>query len=173
MTRQLVNYSGTIHNLGTTLSSTLNWHDNTVKISKTVSRSLYQIRMSGDCFPLHVRKLLIESLIMPNFDYCCLVYNDLTGELGLRLERMLNACVRFIFGVPLDSHNTPFYNKLEWLKLPNRRKYFLCITIISVTQSGRPGYLYGGFTFMSSVCSRALRADDLDLQIPIHNILLL
>lgn len=163
-----INYSDTVKSLGVVFDNTLSWKAHVLEVSNKVYKNLYQFKRIRECLPFKIRQMVVSSLILPHFDYCCLVYNDLSGERGLALERVLNSCIRFIFGIPIRQHVTPYYNKLGWLKLKSRRKYFLGCYVFNLLMSKRPSYLYRDLTFKISFRSRSLRASPLDLQMPIH-----
>ena len=65
-------------------------------------------------FSLHKLKIVVL-LIFPLADYCCLVYNDLTGELNANVERLMNCGVGFEFNLRQDEHITPYKGRLGWL----------------------------------------------------------
>ncbi|OXU20075.1 hypothetical protein TSAR_009821 [Trichomalopsis sarcophagae] len=89
-----------------------------------------------------LRKSLVQSLVLPFFDYACLVYHDLTGELNLRLQRAQNVCNRFVYGNILwTDHVTAYRQKLDWLPVKGRREYFLDTLTFSLLQTNRPVYL--------------------------------
>ena len=74
------------------------------------------------------RKNLIQTLVMPHFDYASVVYNHLDKTRGTCLQVAHNACIRFITGyVPfipsrdVKSHVTHCRFKLGWLSLASRR----------------------------------------------------
>ena len=102
---------------------------------------LHQLKIQKNLIPLHTRQQLISSLIFPHFDYCCLVYHDITEVLNVKLESLLNMCVRFIFNLKKDDHISPYFTRLTWLKAKTRRKYFLGSYIYSLFQNQQPGYL--------------------------------
>lgn len=60
-------------------------------------------------------------------DYCCLVNHDLTDKLNLKLQRLVNCAIRFIFDLRRDEQMTPYRHQLNWLSVKNRRQYFLGI----------------------------------------------
>ena len=83
--------------LGITISNTLAWD---IQVAKTVARvnaTLYQLKLCGHLLPLPMRSRLVASLVLPLFDYCCAVLTDITAVLNTKLQRALNACVRYIY----------------------------------------------------------------------------
>ena len=69
----VIEFSDSVKNLDVEFDQTLSWRDNVVSLSNKVFKSLYQFKKSKDCLPVSIRKLLINSLVAPLIDYCCLV----------------------------------------------------------------------------------------------------
>ena len=109
----------------------------------------------------------MKSLIITFFDYCSTVYNDLSDELGNKLQRSFNYAVRYIFDARKDEHITPYFRELDWLKLDERRTYFLLILVykLLILNTG-PSYLRNSFTLLSSVHNRNTRSHNYTLQLP-------
>jgi len=87
-------------------------------ISRTTSRvyaSLHRLKLCRHLLPFCLRQRVISSFYL--FNYCCTTLTDITSEQNLWLHRSLNACIRFIFQVRRDKHITPYYRKLNWLKI--------------------------------------------------------
>ena len=104
-------------------------------------------------------------LIFPYFDYCSAVQTDITGQLSLKLKRLMNACVRYIFDLRWDDHVSPSYSQLGWLQADDRRAYLLGCLIFVILRTGVPPYL----AFKLTLCPRpraASRASPLDLAVP-------
>jgi len=144
--------------LGITISNTLAWD---IQVAKTVARvnaTLYQLKLCGHLLPLPLRSRLVASLVLPLFDYCCAVLTDITAVLNTKLQRALNACVRYIYRAKWDEHISPYFDKLEWLKIGPRRKYFVGCLIFNILLHKRPTDIFHAFKFRDSVSLRATRA---------------
>ena len=120
-------YSNCVKNLGVTLMCNLSWQNHVQAVCNRINVILYQLKTQKDLLPPHTRKQLVSSLIFPHIDYCCLVYQDITEELNVKIQRSLNMCVRFIFNIKKDDHISPYFNRLGWLKVKAKRKYLLGI----------------------------------------------
>ncbi|KAL7299555.1 hypothetical protein TKK_0007633 [Trichogramma kaykai] len=100
--------------------------------------------------------MLVSSLVLPHFDYVCAVFRSLPAQLDIRLRRLLNAAVRFIYGLPRDATMLPYIERLGWLTPALRRDYFLGMRVQRTTLSGRPSYL-ADLLPVRRVSTRALR----------------
>lgn len=145
--------------LGIATTRTLSWD---VQISCTVNKmhaALYQLKTCKQLLPMTLRARLVTALIFPYIDYCSAIFSDLTGELNIKLQRALNACIRFIFYVKRDEHITPYYDKLRWLKVANRRDYFTGSLLYAILHSGRHEFLFRSFRHTNNISARNTRAD--------------
>ena len=108
---------------------------------------MHRLRLKSRLLSFGLRKLLVSSLIIPFFDYCCLVYDALDVTLIDKVERILNLAIRFIFGVGRYERVsvTSLRNQLDWLTAKSRRKYFKLVLVHSLISLKRPPYLSSQF----------------------------
>ena len=117
-----------------------------------------------------IRIKLVSALILPHLDYCCLVYHGLAEGLNLKLQRLLNLCIRFIYNLRRSEHITPYRQRLSWLSVENRRLYFLGIMAYRVRNLTVPAYISDLFCEPSSDLRHSTRHSDpqLAFHIPLH-----
>uniref|UniRef100_A0A8D8VZT8 Uncharacterized protein n=1 Tax=Cacopsylla melanoneura TaxID=428564 RepID=A0A8D8VZT8_9HEMI len=114
------------------------------------------------------KKLLVKSYILPLFEYCSPLLNNITQEQADSLQRAQNACIRFIYGVKKWEHITPYYNRAQLLRIEIRRKILTLSTLFKILSSQSPPYLYNKYQFRSTISSRVTRSHDLLLHKPRH-----
>ncbi|XP_039279048.1 uncharacterized protein LOC120350341 [Nilaparvata lugens] len=137
--------------------------------AKRVFATMHQLKRLKNFLPTHLRVSLVQSLVIPIIDYCSIVYNDITEELNLKLQRSLNYAIRFIFDARRDDHITPYYRRLNWMKLKERRQYFMLSLVYQLIVKGRcPQYLKERSTLLAHIHSRNTRQHEYFLQIPRH-----
>ena len=119
----------TVKSLGITLSSNLSWQAQVNNLTRKVNGTLFRLRYHSDILSIDLRKTLVSSLIFPIFDYCCVLMTDITKDQNMKIERLMNRTIRFIFKLRRDAHITLYRNRLSWLKIESRRKYFTAICI--------------------------------------------
>lgn len=118
-------------------------------------RHLFQFR---DCLPHHVRKLLVETLVLSLFNYSDYVYGPcLTVAQKYRVQKVQNWCVRFVLDVPPFHHITPFLRSLGWLKMQERRFVHYAALVVKIVSKQRPNYLFNCISFRNDVHDRPLR----------------
>ena len=117
-------------------------------ISQIISRvhgDLKRLRFHAHFLSHNLKKQLVSALIFPHFDYCCLAFYDLPGYLKLKLQRLQNHLIRFIFRLRKDTALEPFAKRLNWLSISDRRKYFMFIFLHKIFTIERPSYLLSLF----------------------------
>uniref|UniRef100_A0ABD2X0T8 Uncharacterized protein n=1 Tax=Trichogramma kaykai TaxID=54128 RepID=A0ABD2X0T8_9HYME len=66
------------------------------------------------------------------------------------MQRLQNACVRFVFAsIPTREHVTPYHLALGWLSVKRRRQYLLVLLALNLLRSGEPSPLRNLFKLSS------------------------
>ena len=121
--------------------SNFSWNKHVLHVSRCVHQALYKLKFNKNSLSTELRIKLITTLVIPHIDYCCLVYHGLSSELNVKLQRLVNCCIRFIFNLRRDEHITPFRHRLGWLSTENRRLYFLGCQTYRIFHLRSPSYL--------------------------------
>ena len=81
-------------------------------------------------------------MILSIFNYCDIVYGPcLDAHTSMRIQKVQNSCVRFVFGLQCRDHTTPFIKDIKWLKMLNRRNLHLACFTHKVLVTSCPNYL--------------------------------
>ena len=99
------------------------------------------IRRAGHHLPCHVRKLLYQSFVLPNLDYCSVVWNSCGVVLSSKIERIQNYALRLIFHKPPRTSNVPLREILGWTTLKTRRYIALLCQVHRCLRKEAPSYL--------------------------------
>ena len=91
-----IGYSRSAANLGVIFDSSLKWNEQINATSRRVFWGLHRLIKIRHLIPVTTRAHLINSLIMPLFDYCCLVCGDVSGVRAARLDVVMNAWGSFL-----------------------------------------------------------------------------
>ncbi|KAK3920349.1 LINE-1 reverse transcriptase-like protein [Frankliniella fusca] len=126
------------------------------------------LRRSFSFIPPNIRKSIVNALVMPHFDYPSVLFTDISDVNELKLQRLQNACVRFVTGVSTCEHISPSYIQLDLLKLRERRILAVALMTFRIINSRKPDYLYKKYTSTSSVNVCTTRSSKCKLQIPNH-----
>ncbi|OXU16776.1 hypothetical protein TSAR_015825 [Trichomalopsis sarcophagae] len=92
-----VSLESSVRNLGLVLDSKLTWKEHVTQVCKRAHSLMYRLYFFRKSTNLRLRKHLVQALLFPIIDYCSLVYCDLTQELDLKLQRLVNAGRRKYF----------------------------------------------------------------------------
>ena len=100
----------------------LDWKKQIDAISKKVSNGIGALRLSKSFVPLDTLKILYNTLILPYFDHCCLVWNNCSITLKTNLQKLQNRATRIITGDTYDIWSKQILEKLGWKTLEERRE---------------------------------------------------
>lgn len=162
-----VKFSPFVKNLGVIFDCTLSWNDHCAQVAKKVFSALAQLRRNFSFIPAKTRRILINTLAFPHIDYGSVLFSDMSECNNTKLQRLQNACIRFISGAKLYDHVTPIYNELRILKIVKRREYHTAVLIWKIITTGTPAYLFQEFKFTAFSNVRTTRSSRLTLQIPV------
>jgi len=164
-----------VKNLGVIFDGSLNWEAQIIAMCKKCMGSLYRLRRQKDMLPTVIRTKLVISLVFPTLDYACTVFNDMSAQSKLRVQRVQNACIRFIYDLKKYCtitkkycRITPYLIQTNWLNLENRRIFSVLVLLFKIIVSRSPPYLWELLVFTENVQSRLNRHSRLTLRVPQH-----
>ena len=97
-------YSNVVKNLGIYLDSNLNWNTQIKQTSQKVFSIMHSLKRLKHVLPTNLKKILVETLVMPYFDYCDVLLIDLNYNLTEKLQHVHNMCIRYIFNIRKYDH---------------------------------------------------------------------
>ena len=149
-------------------NTNLNWSDHISAVCNKVFSGIHSLKRIRECLPLNMKLMLVKALIFPHFTYGDVVYNDLSVELSLKLQRAQNYCIRFVYGLRRDDHISSYYRSASLLKLDDQRKLDTLKLLHKILHNKSPGYLFNRFTFSSQISHRSTRNGAIMLVVPRH-----
>ena len=96
------------------------------------------IRRAKTLVPRSALKLIYNSIVAPNFNYCDIIWGNCTKTDSIRLQRMQARAARYICNVPWDSPSAEVLNELNWLSLYEIRNIHLAEFMFKVTNDLLP-----------------------------------
>jgi len=165
---EIVPYCDTVVNLGVVMDPTLTWGSHVDHVCKKVFSIFAQLRRDAYYLPLAVKKQLISSLAFPHLDYGSVIMLDMNVTYKNRLQRLQNACVRYIYNLPKDEKITDYYKKLSWLKIEDKRTLHTSLVLWNILRNKKPPHLFGKYVYRSSINERVSRNSQHLLQLPCH-----
>ena len=131
---------------------------------KKANSILYRLNYFRKCTSFRLRKYLNKTLLFSVVDYCSLVYIDISDELNLKLQCVVNYDIRYVCGVRKSEHISPYRRSLGWLTTSRRRAYFAVSLLFKIFKTGVPPYLLSRYQWNQPV--RPQREDVRPLTIP-------
>lgn len=166
----VIPYSTVVNNLGVMFDSTLSWSEHCAIVAKQVFGVISQLRRNFNYIPLKIRRMLVTTLVFPRIDYAAALFTDMSAVNTLKLQKLQNACIRFITGARIFEHVTPYYKELQILKVAERRMLAVALLMWKVMNFKQPSYLYQSYSFTSTVNARSTRSNKLMLHMPNHRL---
>ena len=149
------------------IDDTLSWSPQVSSICQRIYYSLHRLYKFRTFTPISTRIRLVNSLVLPLIDYCLFVCCNMNQECIDRLQVAMNNSIRYIYNVKPREHITPYYVKLGWLKVKERRALNVCVMTHKILHGYAPEYLNDIFTKMGNVRLRqGNRSHNLYLQAP-------
>ena len=150
--------------LGTWIDPLLKWDDHVLNTCKKISQRIGLVSRLRKCIPVKVTKLLANSLVMPYFDYCNLVWGNCSKELNTKLQVLQNRLARLVLNEGPRAHIFDMFNELNWTTLDKRSNVNLILLVYKCLKGDAPEYLGTKFTYVNtrhaystkSSCGRSL-----------------
>ncbi|KAI5739515.1 hypothetical protein M8J77_020172 [Diaphorina citri] len=161
-------YSDQVKNLGVIMDKHLSWNSHINNISKKCNYSFHSLRILRRILPFGVRKMLCTALIMPIIEYADTVYLNITQELKVKVQRLQNSCVRYVFGLRKYDHVTMCRLSLGWMTVEQRRDIHILLLLWRVLNTGTPEYLSSMFTPLSQHVHDTRSGEETLLVVPRH-----
>jgi hypothetical protein len=111
--------TNTFNYLGLRLNHHLTWKDHLRHVTKTVSRSLGQIKPLKHILPVRILHTLYNTLILPHFNYCLLVW----GSQSKTLSKLQKRSLRIITNSNYNAHTEPICKTHKILKIEDVHKH--------------------------------------------------
>ena len=128
-------------NLGVIVDENLTWESH---INSIISKSYYKLRSLykyKHFLSANIKKTLCDSLVLSYFNYCDILFSNITSALAYKIQKVQNACLRYIFSLRRFDHVSQFLSTLNWLNMANRRRFHGLCFAYNIVSDLAPGYL--------------------------------
>ena len=162
--KQEINSSDVVRSLGVLLDNQLTM---TQEINQKCSQAYYHLRNMGRikrCLDEKRRIMLVQSLVLSKMDYCNSLLANVPEYLLKKLQRVMNAGVRFIYDVKKREHISPYLKRAHFLPIKYRIKFKLCLLVFKSMNGLVPSYISDMMDFHTPVLRN--NRDALLLNIP-------
>lgn len=165
---ELVPISNFARNLGLILDSHLRFKEHVTKLIQGAFCKLKVLYSSKDILNKKLKLMLCDSLILSTFNFCDVVYGSCLDSVDIRrIQKVQNACLRFIYGIRRFESVSHKLLEANWLNMCNRRLVHSHCIYHKIIYTKLPGYLYERLTFRTDVHNVNIRNRGL-LTPPLH-----
>ena len=151
----------------TEINNKLNFNHHINNICKSASNQLNALIRLKHILGLEERKVLVNTFVMSNFNYCSVVWNFSSAQSLNKIENLQKRTLRFL----LNDYDSTYEDLLEKSDYPNmnlRRQRTLCIEIYKTLNILNPSYMNDIFKLRNT--DRLTREKyELNLEIPKSN----
>lgn len=137
-----------LYNLGMLMDENLSW---TKGMNKAISAAYGRLRVAYRAKNFLSRKskvLVVEYYILSQLNYGNILIQNLTQVMLSKLQKLQNACTRFVFGLRKYDHISQHFKQLNVLNMENRRKMHSIVLMHKIMNKKAPRYL------CSKICTR-------------------
>ncbi len=140
-------------NLGITYDEVLSWRKH---IELLVCKAYYKLKLLyryKKFLSFDSKKYLCNSLILSHFNYCNVLFCNLSQNLKYQIQKVQNSCIRFIYNLKKkDRHSMSEYLVgLQWLNMDNRRCLQAYSQMYKIVHNLCPDYLCSSLRRRSDV----------------------
>ena len=100
------------------------------------------LKRLGSFASLDVAETIYNSLIQPQFDYCCSVWDDKNNQLAEKLQKLQNRAARVITKSSYEVSSSPLLAALGREKLISNRRKHEAIMVFKFLHNLTPMYLH-------------------------------
>ena len=135
----------------------LNWENNTTHLVKKSYIKLRDFYKHGKVLSSKTKTRLAETYVLSQLNYCNIVTQAMTAAQKLRIQRVQNSCVRYIFGLKKYDHITPYLKRLDTLNMEDRVKSHSLTMMHKTVNNIAPTYLSDKLTFRHNIHNHETR----------------
>ena len=126
--------------LGVTIDQNISFNIHVENIINKISRSLGILKRSSPFLALASRKTLYNTLVLPDFDYCCTLWDVCSDTNISRLQQLQNRGMRIVLGCHHRTHVSDMLSTLKWLNVRQRFHLLKCTMMYNIVKGNTPTY---------------------------------
>ena len=136
------------YNLGVLADENLTWENH---YNATISKAYGKLRtayLAKNFLDRRSRIAVIEYYVLSQLNYCNILMQNISQGVIAKIQKLQNACTRFIFGLRKFDHISAHFRQLNVLNMENRRLLHSATLMHKITSNKAPVYL------CSKICYR-------------------
>ena len=128
--------------LGVVLDQSLSFENMINETCRVCFFKLAKLRNLRSFLSFDYKLMLVKSFVISRIDYCNSLYACVTKSLLRKLQRVINACIRFIYNLSLKNRDLlQYYYQAHILPIEYRIQYKLCLMAFKTLNKRSPLYL--------------------------------
>ena len=127
--------------LGTVIDQNLKFDDMMNQVCSSGFYQLNKLKNLRTTLEVEDKLTLVKSLILSRIDYCSFLYCACKQKQIKKLQKLLNASIRFIFDLRRSASVSSYMAKCHILPVRWRIKYKLCYYVFKIIRGEAPKYL--------------------------------
>lgn len=157
-----VSFVSSVKNLGLHMDNSFRYREQIKKCMGRAYGSLKMLYPYRKYLPLHTKKLLCNSLVLSQLDYCSQIFApSLDNNDKQRVQRLQNSCLRFCYGIRKYQHISHKLDEIKWLNMQKRFLLKAAVLFHKIILYKQPPYLYNKIRFRTDVHNLNLRRKNL------------
>ena len=136
--------------LGIELDQEFDFNTQVDKQLSKINRSIGALKRVSPFIPQTTRKNLYNTIVLPHFDMCSVVWSCISNTNVIRLQRAQNRAMRIILDEEPRSHVLPMLNDLKFLSANQRFHMNTCVTMWKIVHGHAPAHLSSNFVQQSA-----------------------
>ena len=132
--------------LGLIIDDRLSWTEHINVLCKKVASAIGALKRLRPFVTQAVAIQIYKALILPHFDYCSAVWDELSGYLSDKIQKLQNRAARAIMRANYDTSSSVLLHELRWDTLSVRRKKQKATLMFKCRHELAPQYLRDLFT---------------------------
>ena len=161
--------SDCIDYLGVKIDETISWNKQTDNICKKLVFIISRFSRLKHILPSHMLMLIYSSIIQPKFDYAITIWGYTCDNNLHKIQRLQNRAARIVTGNYdyVSTRGTELVKRLKWMRVTQRRDYFMSILMYKSILGMAPAYLCNEITLHSEIAERTTRSvNDNNVYVP-------
>jgi len=143
--------------LGVYFDPSMTWGGHLNHVSSSVNKKVGLIYRTRPFLNEEILKTIYQSLILPNMDYCDIVWGNVCKKFTTKLDKLQNRAGKAILKVNKRFPTSLMLKCLDWDDLHTRRNIHLNVMVYNCVTGKVPGYLCNTFDKLSDITSYSSR----------------
>ena len=135
--------------LGLMIDNLLNFQDHIDYVKSKIAKRIGALYRSKNLLPLKYRKMFVNALMLPQFDYLDIIWCRAAKTKLNSLDILYKKVAKIALDVHWQEPSVNVYRNMKWLPLHLRRQLHLSTYMYKILNEAAPSSFSGKFTYVS------------------------